>query len=143
MLARVREAGLEERIHVDSAGTAAYHVGEPADPRAQETARRRGVRLASRGRQFLAEDFERFDYVLAMDRENHADLASLAASEGQLEKLHHLREFDPDRGERRGAALDVPDPYYGGEDGFERVFEICDASCRGLLAFLADEHRLR
>ncbi len=134
----VRDAGLEERIDIESAGTAAYHVGERPDPRSREEARRRGVALESRAQQFTAKDFARFDYVLAMDRENLADLSGLTDDTVHLERLTLLRRFEP------GSTNDssVPDPYYGGDDGFMRVFEICEAACRGLLEHIVEAHAL-
>jgi protein-tyrosine phosphatase len=133
----IDEAGLQRRVKVDSAGTGAYHVGERADPRSRAEAERHGVELQSRARQFVVEDFDNFDYVLAMDRANHRDLEELAIGPGHLAKLHLLRSFDP----ASANELDVPDPYYDG-DGFARVYEICHAGCTGLLAFLKDAHKL-
>ena len=133
----IEEAGLQRRIKVDSAGTGAYHVGERADPRSRAEAHRHGVDLKSRARQFVVEDFDKFDYVLAMDRANHRDLEELAIGPGHLAKLHMLRSFDP----ASGRELDVPDPYYD-SDGFARVYDICHAGCTGLLAFLKDTHKL-
>lgn len=133
----VREAGLERQIQVDSAGTHAYHVGNPPDPRAQQTARRRGIDLSTqRARQALREDFHIFDYVLAMDRDNHALLAGLCP-EGQEHKLRLFLEFAPQLGER-----EVPDPYYGGAEGFERVFDMVEAAAQGLLAEIRSRHGL-
>jgi protein-tyrosine phosphatase len=134
----ITEAGLQRRIKVDSAGTGAYHVGERADPRSRAEALRHGVELTSRARQFVVEDFETFDYVLAMDRSNHRDLEELAIGPGHLAKLHLLRSFDP----ASGRELDVPDPYYGGDGGFARVYDICHAGCTGLLAHIKDTHKL-
>lgn len=136
MSAMVRAAGLEHAIGVASAGTADYHVGEPADRRAQQTARSRGVALTSRAAHFTAADFERFDYVIAMDASNREDLLGLAQHDDHRRRVHLLRSFDP--ASEHGAA--VPDPYYGGPDGFEQVFDVCEAGCRGLLAHLRAEH---
>jgi protein-tyrosine phosphatase len=94
--------------------------------------------LAGRARQFQRSDFARFDYVLALDRENLADLLKLAPDANARAKLHLLREFDP----TSPPGTDVPDPYYGGIDGFERVFEICETACRGLLEHLRRTHGL-
>ena len=138
MLHLVAGEGLASEFVIDSAGTAGYHVGERPDRRTLATARERGVDLPSRARQFQREDFDRFDLVLAMDRDNRDALLRLAANELARGKVLLLRSFDPD------AELDaeVPDPYYGGSDGFERVFEICEAACRGLLTQLRRERRL-
>lgn len=133
----IADAGLGERVEVDSAGTAGYHSGEPADRRSRAAARARGIDLTSRARQFRREDWERFDYVLAMDRDNHSDLEARAPASAR-KKLFLLREFEP----KKSADLDVPDPYYGGGAGFETVLDICDAACRGFLAHLCREHDL-
>ncbi|NOY92624.1 MAG: low molecular weight phosphotyrosine protein phosphatase [Deltaproteobacteria bacterium] len=129
---------LEDRVVADSAGTAGYHVGERPDPRTLATARGRGFSLPGVGRQFQAGDFERFDYILAMDRSNHSVLERMAKSEAQRAKLHLFRDFDP----ASEPGSEVPDPYYGGEDGFENVFDICDAAARGLLRHLREQHDL-
>jgi len=133
----IDQAGLSRQIEIDSAGTGAYHVGERADPRSRNEAMRHGVELASRARQFLVEDFDKFDYVLAMDRANHRDLEELAMGPQHLGKLHLLRSFDP----ASGRDLDVPDPFYD-DDGFARVYAICHAGCTGLLAYIREQHNL-
>lgn len=137
MLHLIRERGLEDHITVDSAGTAAYHAGERADRRSREAALRRGIELPSRARHFEAADFERFDYVVAMDRSNHEDLWELAAAH-EREKLHLLRAFDP----ASPARAEVPDPYYGGGNGFELVLDLCHAACVGLLEVIIERHGL-
>lgn len=134
----VTNEGLAEVIEVDSAGTGDWHVGEPRDARSAAVGARRGVPLAGVARQWRREDFKRFDYVLAMDRRNHEDLLALAPDAGARAKVRLLREFDP----TSPAGAEVPDPYYGGPDGFDRVFDICEAACRGLLAELRRNHRL-
>jgi protein-tyrosine phosphatase len=131
----VEEAGLAARIEIDSAGTDAYHRGESPDRRSAEAARRRGVRLAGSARRFRAEDFGRFDHVIAMDADNHADLLDLAPNAGARAKVALLRSFDANA--PPGAS--VPDPYYGGPTGFDDVFDICEAACRGLLDVLSAE----
>jgi protein-tyrosine phosphatase len=134
MRALVREAGLEGEIEVQSAGTGGWHVGEPPDRRARSAARARGLELDGAARQAVAEDFERFDVVVAMDQENLAALRRLAPDDDARARLRLLRDFDPEaraRGER-----DVPDPYYGAGDGFEEVLDVVEAACRGLLAEL-------
>ena len=134
----VSDAGLEDEIEIDSAGTAAYHAGELPDPRSREEAMRRGVGLESRARQFKASDLERFDYVLAMDAENLGDLRALSDQPHDLTRIALLRSFDPSKSKSR----DVPDPYYGDGRGFERVYDICEAACRGLLEQISKEHEL-
>lgn len=129
------EEGLSAMVDVDSAGTHAYHVGEPPDPRAQETARKKGVELGSqRARRFVPEDFSRFDYILAMDEENMSMLEE-GCPPGHEAKLSLLMDFAPERAER-----EVPDPYYGGRNGFERVFNLVEAAARGLVADIRGRH---
>jgi protein-tyrosine phosphatase len=128
----VAEEGLEDRIEIDSAGTGGWHVGAPPDARATEAANRRGVVLDGAARRFDPEDFERFDLIVAMDGENRRDLLRLAPDDEARAKVRLLREFDPRS--REGGDLDVPDPYYGGDDGFEEVLDLVDAAARGLLA---------
>jgi protein-tyrosine phosphatase len=132
----VREAGLEDEIEVESAGTGGWHVGEPPDARSARAAAARGVELSGAARQVVAGDFERADLVLAMDRENRDALLRLAPGDPARGKVHLLREFDP----RAVAAgdLDVPDPYYGGADGFGLVLDVVHDACAGLLERLRD-----
>jgi protein-tyrosine phosphatase len=125
------DAGLSDRIELDSAGTGDWHVGNPPDARASEAALRRGITLDGAARQVRPEDFERFDMIVAMDRRNVRELLALAPDEDAAEKVRLLREFDP---ASAGAPdLDVPDPYYGGDHGFETVLDMVEAACRGLL----------
>ena len=127
------EAGLDSRVEVDSAGTGAWHVGNPADPRARAAAARRGIDLHSIARQVTREDLDSFDLVLAADAENQRDLLALAGDDPERRaKVRRLREFD--QASAKTGDLDVPDPYYGGADGFDDVLDIVDAACRGLLA---------
>jgi len=138
MLNLIEESGLEEHIEIDSAGTSSYHVGEEADPRSQACAIEHGLSLDTRSRQFETDDFDQFDYVLAMDAENRDILISLAPTNDDGERVFLLRAFDPKvRGE-----IDVPDPYHGGDNGFDDVFEICQKACEGLLAHLIENHEL-
>ena len=125
----VEEAGMGHRFELDSAGTGPWHVGEVPDSRARATARARGIAMSGRGRQFERGDFGRFDYVLAMDGENYDTLLRMAPDDEARAKVQLLRAFDPASPE----GADVPDPYYGGPDGFDHVFDVCEAACRGLL----------
>jgi protein-tyrosine phosphatase len=131
-LGLVERAALSDEVEVDSAGTGAWHTGEPADPRSRSAAARRGIPLHSRARCFTAEDFARFDLVVAMDRQNQRDLEALAPDRAAREKVALLRDFEPNT---TGGA-DVPDPYYGGDTGFDTVLDICEAACVGLLEHL-------
>lgn len=133
--ALVETEGLADAISIDSAGTHAYHVGNGPDKRAQETAQRRGVDLSDLvARRVSAEDFELFDYVVAMDQDNYMSLSEICPSE-HVEKIHMFMDFAPQMRTR-----EVPDPYYGGASGFERVFDLVDAASAGLLAEIRQRH---
>jgi protein-tyrosine phosphatase len=124
----VAEAGLEERFEIDSAGTGSWHVGERPDARAAMVASQHGVELESRARQLTDDDLHRFDYVIAMDRENLRNIERMADATGSDANVHLLREFD-----QSGDGDEVPDPYYGGSSGFETVYEMLLRSCQVLL----------
>ena len=129
---RVADAGLGDRIVVDSAGTHDYHVGRPPDERAQQHAARRGYDLsAQRARQLKAQDFDDFDLVLVMDDANQHAARALCPP-GQRHKLRRLTDFCT-----RHRASEVPDPYYGGAAGFEAVLDLVEDACDGVLAALA------
>jgi protein-tyrosine phosphatase len=130
----VREAGLSERFEIDSAGTGAWHVGEPADRRMCLAAGRRGLQVTSIARQVSRQDFDRFDHILAMDAENLRTLHRLA-SPAHREKIRLFRDFDPE-----SPGDDVPDPYYGGAAGFEEVLDIVTRTGRALLEALTRAH---
>ena len=125
----ITEAGLSDVIALDSAGTSAYHVGESPDRRATAAAARRGITLSGASRSVVPADFQRFDYVIAMDASNLRHLRRMAPDPAAQERLHLLRSFDPASPD----GAEVPDPYYGGINGFETVLDICEAACRGLL----------
>lgn len=132
---KLREAGLHDHVEVDSAGTHAYHVGEAPDPRAQQTAKRRGVSLEDlRARKAMAEDFDQFDYVLAMDRDNLSILAQMCP-EGSEHKLQLFLSYAPTL-----ETDEVPDPYYGGPMGFERVLDMIEEAANGLLEDIRSRH---
>lgn len=131
----VTRSGMAERITIDSAGTHAYHVGEPPDRRAQQAALRRGIDIsAQRARKVMLEDFDRFNYVLSMDEENLKHLLTLSEPTHR-DKVRLLMEFAPDFGER-----EVPDPYYGGAAGFERVLDMVEVASEALLAHIRERH---
>ena len=134
----VRESELCAAIEIESAGTGAWHAGERADPRSRETAERRGIAIGGVARQFIAEDFARFDWIVAMDEQNRRDLLALAPDAAARAKVCLLRSFDA----AAPAGAGVPDPYHGGDGGFDEVFEICEAACAGLLEHLRREQRL-
>lgn len=133
--ALVEREGLSHRIEVDSAGTHAYHIGNPPDPRSQEMAERRGVDLSElRARKAVTEDFEMFDYVLAMDRANYDDLLDICPPQHE-EKLRLFLDF------ASGTDMsEVPDPYYGGARGFEEVFDLVENASAGLLREIQRRH---
>jgi len=136
---QVREAGLEDRFDVDSAGTSSYHEGDGPDARTVRVARARGVEMTGRARQVRREDAERFDYIVAMDESNLRDVEQLVAAAGvHSPQVVRLREFDPEA----DGDLDVPDPYYGGPRGFEVVHDIVERSCAALLEHIVAERGL-
>ena len=124
----VEEEGLADRFDVDSAGTGAWHVGEPPDGRASMVAQSHGISLDSRARQVEAEDLDRFHHILAMDRSNLQELRRMVDLSGADVAVHLLREYDPEPD-----GDEVPDPYYGGADGFEHVYKMVLRSCEALL----------
>jgi protein-tyrosine phosphatase len=131
MRALLRDEGLDGQIELDSAGTGGWHAGDPPDVRATAAARARGIELEGAARRVTAADFEAFDLLIAMDRENERDLLARAPDPEARAKVRLLREFDP--ASAATGDLDVPDPYYGGPNGFEHVLDLVEAACRGLL----------
>jgi protein-tyrosine phosphatase len=129
----VDDAGLAHEVVVDSAGTGAWHVGEPADSRMQQAAGRRGIRLASIARQITPTDFDDFDWIVAMDESNVRHLRRMAQA-NHHHKIRKFRDFDPVE-----PGADVPDPYYGGDDGFVEVLDIVTRTSRVLLTHLRGE----
>ncbi len=126
--AEIAAAKLGDGVTVDSAGTHDYHAGEPPDPRACEAADARGITIGHlRARKVKKRDFETFDYILAMDRQNHALLAKACPPE-RMDRLHLFLSFAENI-----ATADVPDPYYGGLDGFDHVLDLIEAGATGLL----------
>ena len=123
----VEQAGLSDIISIDSAGTSDWHIGKTPDPRTQAAAAKRGYDVSTlRGRQATAEDFSEFDLILAMDKSNLADLQSLRPAGAGVEVDLFLRRYDL-------AVTEVPDPYYGGEDGFEQVLDLIEQASDALL----------
>lgn len=124
----IAERGLGDRIQCDSAGTSSYHIGSPPDRRMSAAAQRRGITLRGRARQFVPEDFTRFDRILAMDTENYRDILSLDPRGQYAHKVELMCAHCQRHGDR-----DVPDPYYGGEAGFDYVIDLLLDACDGLL----------
>lgn len=128
----VAERGLDGQFEADSAGTSAYHVGEPPDRRMRQAASRRGLDLTGRSRQFSERDFQRFDLIVAMDRSN---LRAIRAIDARGRYQHKIKLFSDFVGD--GFPVDVPDPYYGGRDGFDTVLDLLEEGMDELLEHLA------
>ena len=134
----VEQAGLKDKIVVDSAGTSGWHIGERPDPRSVDVAFENGIILDSYGREAKNADFEEFDYIITMDRNNYLDMKRLpGSSRDGAARLYLMRDFDD-----IGNGEDVPDPYYGGEDGFTYVYELLERSCHNLLQEIIRTHQL-
>jgi protein-tyrosine phosphatase len=129
----VEAEGLSDRFEIDSAGTSSYHVGDPPDARTTEVAARRGVRLEHAARQLSPADLSRYHYVVAMDNSNLGKIRRLSdrSADGRVD-VTLLRAYEPEG----GGDLEVPDPYFGGPDGFEDVHDMVERACRGLLAHI-------
>jgi protein-tyrosine phosphatase len=128
----VEEAGKGENYYLRSSGTSSYHVGEPPDARMRRVAAERGFEYTGRAQQFKIMDFDEFDLIIAMDQQNLNILKRLAQTPEEAAKLHTMRTYDPEG----DASQSVPDPYYGGINGFEITYDIVERSCRGLLEVL-------
>jgi protein-tyrosine phosphatase len=136
---RVRTAGLGDRVDVESAGTGGWHVGDPADPRGQAALARAGYVLQHRARRFDPDWYDDADLVLAMDSENRAALLRMAPDTDAARRVRMMRAFDPRLAGRSDddPLLDVPDPYYGGPDGFDAVVGMLEAAADGVVTHLA------
>jgi len=128
---KIKQRGVADRFDIDSAGTGAWHVGEPPDPRVLQNAARHGVPMTGLARQVKREDFDRFDLLLCMDQANHDHLLRMGAPKN---KTRLLLEFNP-----VSSVREVPDPYYGGDDGFETVYRLVEAACDALLVELLND----
>ena len=132
--ALIKKNGLENELQCDSAGTAAYHVGEPADVRMREIGSRRGYQLTSRARKFDPNrDFEQFHYIIGMDRQNVRDLQGVARNKNERKQISLMTDFCQHK-----THDSVPDPYFGGDAGFELVLDILEDACEGLLKKIQD-----
>jgi len=131
-----RREGLEDQIFVDSAGTGNWHVGSPPDERAQRSASLRGLDLsAQRARQISRDDCEDFDYILTMDEDNYRMVSSLCRGSAVVRPFLDFATNSPER--------EVPDPYYGGPDGFEHVLDLVEEASEGLLEDIRERHLSR
>lgn len=133
----VEKNSLSDKIFIDSAGTSAYHVGERADSRMRKHASKRFYNLTSRSRQFVHNDFVQFEYIIAMDNSNYKDILKVDRNEEFGHKVKMMNDFS-----KEYFGLDIPDPYYGGSDGFETVLDMLEESCSQFLNFLKEEHGL-
>ena len=129
----VQEAGLGDRIECDSAGTSSYHIGSAPDRRMTVAARARGIDLVGRARQFERSDFEAFDLILAMDRDNYEAICALDRAGKYRDKVRLMCDFCT-----RHTLKEVPDPYYGGPEGFNQVIDLLMDACEGLLNYVAE-----
>jgi protein-tyrosine phosphatase len=130
-----RDAGVEHRFDIDSAGTTSFHTGSPPDPRTLAVARGRGVELDHAARQIQPHDFERFHHIIVMDTSNLERVRRVAERAGASHDIVLLRSFDV----TAAGDLEVPDPYFGGEGGFEQVHDMVERACRGLLEQLLEQ----
>lgn len=119
---KLKLMGLDSKVMVDSCGTSNYHIGDLPDSRTRDNAKKNGITLDHRGRQLSNKDIDQFDFILAMDRSNYNNILRLVDDSSLKSKVMLMREFDHQEG------TEVPDPYYGGEDGFQEVFDILDRS---------------
>ena len=127
----IEQAGLGDSIVCDSAGTGGYHIGSTPDQRMAAAAALRGIELKGQARQFQKSDFEKFDLILAMDQENYQDILSLDRARKYKEKVRMMCDFASHHRER-----EVPDPYYGGTEGFNKVIDLLLDACEGLLQYV-------
>jgi protein-tyrosine phosphatase len=135
---KVRQAGLEHCLEADSCGTSDYHIGDPPDSRTIANARKNGITIHHFSRQLSVHDLEQFDYILAMDQSNLQNILYLGRNHAVAGKVSLMRAYDPE-----GKGMDVPDPYYGGERGFQEVFELLDRSLDGFIQFLLEKENIR
>lgn len=127
----IRERQLDGQIRCDSAGTSSYHIGSPPDRRMTAAAQQRGITLRGRARQFTADDFVAFDWILAMDQDNYQDILALDPAGTHRHKVKLMCDFCRHHSDR-----EVPDPYYGGPEGFNYVIDLLLDACEGLLEFV-------
>ncbi|MEM7041127.1 MAG: low molecular weight protein-tyrosine-phosphatase [Bacteroidota bacterium] len=132
----VEKEGVADRFEIDSAGTSGYHVGELPDARGRRVCSENGITLQSRSRQFVKQDLSDFDYVLAMDRSNHRNINNLKTPGANYKAVVSLmRAYDP-----QPDSHDVPDPYYGGDSGFQNVFDMLERSNAALLKEIREKY---
>ena len=133
----IQRKGLNESIICDSAGTSSYHVGSLPDRRMTAAAKQRGISMQGRARQFEIADFEEFNLILAMDRDNYGNICSLDRKQRYRDKVKLMCDFCSHFSEQ-----EVPDPYYGGSEGFDHVIDLLEDACEGLLHYVIERQRL-
>ncbi len=129
------QGGIADKLHSESAGTSGYHVSEPPDRRMQGVAERRGIQLTGGSRQFDLEDFKRFDLILAMDRQNYSDIIHYGKNFDSRAHIDLFLNYD----EQSSEGASVPDPYYGGDRGFEHVYELVERTCKRLVHLFTED----
>lgn len=135
----VRKEGLENVVMCDSAGTSNYHIGSPPDPRTIQNAKKNQIKIEHLARQFSVDDFQAYNYILAMDTSNKKNILNLLNKETRDEtKVMLMRKFEPEDAD----TIDVPDPYYSDGDGFQHVHDILQRTCKKFLDFIIKEHQL-
>ena len=127
---KVQEQGLKTQFKADSCGTSDYHIGETPDERTAQNALENGLKLNHRGRQFTYDDFKQFDYILAMDRSNFEHILSQSKTEKDRAKVALIRDYES---EENLKGTDIPDPYYGGAEGFQKVYDMLNRCTENLL----------
>jgi len=132
---KIQKNGWGGLIEVDSCGTSDYHIGQGPDERTLVNALKNGISINHRGRQLSSDDLEYYDFIIAMDKSNHKNILKMETASQHVHKVKLMRSFDPEQGD------EVPDPYYGGESGFQEVFEILDRSTEAFLEFLIKESK--
>jgi protein-tyrosine phosphatase len=131
---KLAKRGIIGVVEADSCGTSSYHIGSTPDERTLHNALKNGVTIHHRARQLSPDDLTNFDFILAMDRSNHKNILSINGADAYTSKILLMRNFDPEQGD------EVPDPYYGGEQGFQQVFEILSRSTEAFIEYLEKEH---
>lgn len=133
----VTKCNLQNEILIDSAGTSGWHEGDLPDERMRTHGQRRGYDFNSRARKFVAQDFKKFDYIIVMDEENYKNASKLAADKSDLSKLHRMTDFSDKHNHDF-----IPDPYYGGAEGFELVMDLLEDACENLLGEIKEKYHL-
>ena len=130
----IEEHQLTDRISCDSCGTSNYHIGGQPDPRTQANAIENGVTLNHKARQFYSDDFFEFDFIIPMDKSNLSNILKFEEANTTQATIQIMRDYD-----EKGKGMDVPDPYFGGEDGFQEVYDILDRSCQNLMTSIIND----